>query len=120
MEKSVTLRLEAIGLYSQHPYGGMDSTIKNKEFTPWVAEIESFHPKWIFSRNFLQGLCDWTESNSKGSRGVYYVFHCFPGSIYEAWHKSTWKKEHRYFFRVSGGKIIKMKKIEVIQCLSCI
>lgn len=120
MKRSVTLKLEAIGLYSKVRIEGCSHFNARTGKAPWVAEIPYFDDKYIFKRWFLQGMCDYTESNSVGSRGIYYYFHCFPGPIYETWHKKTWKKEERYFFRVVGNEIKRLEKIEVIRCLSCI
>jgi hypothetical protein len=117
--KSVTLEIEAIGLYQKISYLGSMIKVKSRK-PPWVAEILDFDDfgNYRFIREFVDPMVDYTRSNSVGSRGIYYYFHLFPGKLYEISGYETWEKNYRYFARVYDGQLIEMTKEEAIVWLS--
>jgi hypothetical protein len=53
-------------------------------FTYWVARLTGFDDYYGYKRQFLKSKKDYTEANSKGSRGVYLYFLLETGEVYEA------------------------------------
>lgn len=51
---------------------------------PWLAEITGRHPDFGYARDFLRADQDYTQSNSKGTRGVYHCWTLGPNRYYEA------------------------------------
>jgi hypothetical protein len=49
----------------------------------WVAEIIGRDPKYQYARKFLRYKKDYSQSNSKGTRGIYAVYIIDEGRIYE-------------------------------------
>jgi hypothetical protein len=49
----------------------------------WVAEITGRDPKYQYARRFLRYKKDYSQSNSKGTRGIYAVYIIDDGRIYE-------------------------------------
>ena len=79
----------------------------------WVAIIKDYnHGKFI--REFSRGYKDYSETNSKGSRGVYKYYYLEEGPIYEVSQPMSWKNTLRYFCRVEDGEEIEMSKEEAI------
>lgn len=86
--------------------------------SPWVAEIVGLDDKWKFSRKFLKGKKDYSESNSAGSRGVYLHFMINSGHIYEVKELTSWSSYRRYFCSVTTeGDIQEIPEEEVIEWL---
>lgn len=83
----------------------------------WVAIIKDYDKRCSyggFLREFLRGNKDYSEANSKGSRGVYKYYYLEEGYIYEVSEPTSWKNTNRYFCRVENGEEIEMSKEEVI------
>jgi len=84
----------------------------------WVAEITGFDKKYKYQRTFLKGKKDYSESNSKGSRGIFAEYILESGHIYDIKSQYSNKGKERYFCTVDDlGNIIYMKEKEVIECL---
>jgi hypothetical protein len=84
----------------------------------FVAEIIGFDPKYKFKREFLRGKRDYSESNSKGSRGVYIWYKLEPNKIYDVKKPISWKNIKRFFCTVKeDGSIVELTEQEVIECL---
>ena len=85
----------------------------------WVAEREIN----TFKRIFLKPIIDYSESNSKGTRGVYALYLLVPGKLYEISEPTSWKNTHRYHAIVKNGKLrilsgeILLKKDEIIKLM---
>lgn len=75
---------------------------------PWVAEITQISSAGGIERTFLDGLKDYTKTDSSGSRGIYFYYHLYPGRLYEVCHYLDWKREDRYFCKVVDGKIVRI------------
>lgn len=70
---------------------------------PWVAKITGRDLKYGLSREFVDGVADYTGSNSKRTRGVMYSFALGDG-IYEVKGGESWSSRgNRSFLRVCGG-----------------
>lgn len=67
---------------------------------PWVAKILGPHEHYEFEREFLDGDADYSDSNSKGSRGVYLTWHLSDG-YYEC---RTSQDERQYFTVYEGNR----------------
>lgn len=90
------------------------------DFKPsyWVAEILGSDKRYKWQRRFLRGKKDYSEANSKGSRGVYVYYTLESGHIYEVNECVTWKRNERYFCRVTlDGDIETINEDEVRECL---
>lgn len=74
---------------------------------PWAAEITGRDPKFKFSRKFINPNWDYSESNSKGSRGVKLWFTLESGKLYEISHRVSWKRTERFFATVTEDGDIK-------------
>lgn len=84
----------------------------------FVAEILGFDKKYKFKRRFLKYNKDYSEANSKGSRGVYAYYILESGKIYDVKSPVSWKNCERYFCSVSEfGFIYYLTEEEVIECL---
>jgi hypothetical protein len=84
----------------------------------WAAKIVGIDPKYKFSREFLNPKKDYSKSNSKGSRGIYYTYLLDSKNIYDVSEPVSWKNVDRYFCKVSKeGDIIKITEDEVKQWL---
>lgn len=85
---------------------------------PWIAEIIGMHPTYRFERKFVKPQKDYSDGNSKGSRGVMLYFVVEEGRLYEISKRTSWKGSSRYFFRIENGREEKLTEQEVIACLS--
>lgn len=86
------------------------SDIKNRA---WVAIIKDYE-RGQFIREFPRGYKDYSESNSKGSRGVYKYYYLEECNIYEVSEPTSWKNTSRYFCRIVNGALLVMEKEEVV------
>ncbi|WP_149563166.1 hypothetical protein [Streptomyces cacaoi] len=58
---------------------------------PWLAEITGRHPDYEYRREFLLSKRDYTNANSRGTRGVQFHWDLLPNRVYEA----AWSVSHR-------------------------
>ena len=84
---------------------------------PWVAKILGRDERYGLARQFVKRQVDYSESNSTGSRGVYYYYHLDEG-IYEVNELVSWNNERRYFLRSGSGEVTEISKEEVEQWLN--
>lgn len=81
---------------------------------PWCAQIIGSDLHYKFKRVFLKPKVDYTHSNSKGTRGIYYYFILESGEAYEVYDMVNWTKRDRYFCTVKeNGDLIRLKEAEV-------
>lgn len=94
-------------------------TLGGAKRLPWIAEVVGLDARYGFSRRFIGGQKDYTESNSVGSRGVYIHYILESGKIYEVAKMTSWKKQERYFFRLDDdGTEQQLTAVEVRSCLT--
>lgn len=86
----------------------------------WVAEVTSIDARTgRIERRFLDGLKDYTEANSVGSRGVRKYYVLTDGPLYEVVDRPGYgKPQRRRYCRVQGDKIVEISIAEAISCLS--
>ena len=107
-----SLKLERIGDNSD--YGVVGRLVGYSHPKPWVARITGLDLHYKFKRVFLKPKVDYTHSNSKGTRGVYYYFILESGEAYEVYDMINWTKRDRYFCTVKeNGDIMRLKEAEV-------
>lgn len=69
------------------------------ESGPWCAEITGTVDEYDgIERRFLRGNVDYTNANSKGSRGITLTWIITAGLLYEASYRTSWKRSVREFF----------------------
>lgn len=86
-------------------FGGMPSS-------GWVAEITGFDPKYKYKREFLRFKKDYSQANSKGSRGIYAEYVLGDNKIYD-----VKDNKQRYFCKVVDWKVFKIDEEEVKEWL---
>lgn len=102
-----TLKLEAIGDNTARAIAGWKRLLGDelmgdiKVDRPWVAKLTGLFASGKFQHDFLRGNKDYTDANSKGSRGVYFWFTLESGNYYEVNDLQTWKRTERYFCKVT-------------------
>lgn len=86
---------------------------------PWVAEITGRDPDYVYRRDFLRPDRDYTNANSKLTRGVKFWWTLLPNRVYEAQYWTSWQMQHRVFLRVTpAGDVAQITKEEVDACLN--
>ena len=85
----------------------------------WVAEVKGIdRATGRLMRTFVDGLKDYTEANSVGSRGVYKYYVLTSGPLYEIMDRPGYgKPPRRRFCRVVGSKITPIETAEALKCL---
>ena len=87
---------------------------------PWVSRLVGAHPSGELQREFLRGLHDYSHGKEHHSRGVY-IYFAIPPGVYEFFRPVSWRRNERFFGRVTeDGRIERIAKQEVIECLSVI
>lgn len=108
------IKIEAIGYGNRQ----VESMFR---FPPryWVAEM-------VYSdkRVFLKGKIDYSESNSKSTRGVYVNYIIESGKVYDVKSPTSWRSCDRYFATVNDdGTILRhtsfkdAKKATIKDCI---
>jgi hypothetical protein len=99
-----TIKIECIGAVPNGQYAALDKMLGGMlgysecfKRRWWVAEITGTCEKYGFKRSFISPRRDYTESNSKGSRGVYASYFLEYGKLYEISSPRSWKNTDRYF-----------------------
>lgn len=120
------LKLEAIGhmqraadrsmLWIAARFGFLDDIPRVRN--PWVARIIAVDPAGGFKREFIKPHVDYSEANSKGSRGVFYYFAVEEGHVYEVFERVTWQCSDRYFVYPNLGRLQRLSRDEVIRWLA--
>jgi hypothetical protein len=119
-----TLKLEAIGdnfcaqlrgyknLCNAFGYGELMDGISFRH--PWVAKIIGLYASGKFQREFLGGNKDYSESNSKGSRGIFFWYTLESGNYYDVYELVSWKNDDRYYCKVDEkGDVIIVDEKEI-------
>ncbi len=83
----------------------------------WVARIIGVDPKYGFAREFLRPKIDYSNSNSKGTRGVTKSFFLEHGGIYHVSSQYSWKGVDKYYCKSTQHGIERLTKEEVSECL---
>lgn len=127
-----TLQLEAIGdNYARLSKMPLDVVLRRLGRVPpahashlldpkrraWVAHVTGRSAKFGLERAFIEGLRDYKEANSVGSRGVMLTFILYPGRIYEVRALLSWSKEDRYFCHVVDGAIVRLTQERALAIL---
>lgn len=79
----------------------------------WCAKLTGLSEKFGFEREFLRARRDYSEANSKGSRGVYLYFTLYEGDIYEVHEIVSWSRDRRYFVKAVAGAVVEIEQAEV-------
>jgi len=109
------VKLECIGdneTFYPTPWG----MVKLLPSRAWIAKIVGYDSKYIYKRNFIKGIKDYSHANSVGSRGVYKYYHLTDG-LYEIKSPQSWKWSDRYFAKVKEGKLKRITEEELIRWL---
>jgi hypothetical protein len=119
-----TLKLEAIGdnfcaqlggykkLCNMFGYGELMGGVSFRR--PWAAKLTGLWPSGKFQHTFLRGNKDYSESNSKGSRGVFIYYTLESGNYYDVYELTSWKNDDRYYCKVDvEGNIIVVDEKEI-------
>lgn len=86
---------------------------------PWVAQITGRDNVYGLKRDFLRANRDYSESNKKGSRGVFLHFILEQGAFYEVQDITIKKEGRRFFCWVNdAGDIVKTDKTMVEKWLN--
>ena len=97
---------------------GLGKAIFSWPSDTWAAEIIDFDKKYKYQRKFLKWKKDYTHSNSKGSRGIYYEWTLESNHIYDIKRRISWGRCERFFCTVNeSGDIVELDEKEVIECL---
>lgn len=83
----------------------------------WCAEIVGLNNKYKFDRKFMRPTIDYSQANSKFSRGVYKHYWLENGKLYEISSPQSWKHTDRYFATVCDGDLIKMDEEGALEWL---
>jgi predicted heme/steroid binding protein len=83
----------------------------------WVAEIVDTDRRWKFKRNFLSCNYDYSQANSKGSRGIYKCYFLENDKIYDVSEPVSWKNTARYFLYVENDEAKRITDEEVKKIL---
>lgn len=112
----ITYRCEIIGCTDHAQLRALNIKPANKK--PWIAKITGLSSNFGFQREFLKPLTDYSEANSKGSRGIYLYFHLLEGVVYDVFEHLTWKKERRRYIVNVNGQLNELTKEEVVEYLA--
>lgn len=84
------------------------------DHTPWLAEITGRHPDYGYERDFQAPDRDYRQSNSKGTRGVWFNYTLLPGRVYEALEPLSRRHSARRFLRTTpAGGVVEITREEV-------
>lgn len=86
-----------------------DKHIGTPPRSSWVAEITGPDEKYGLARDFLRCKMDYSQANSKGSRGIFAEYILSQGKVYEVKSQESRGRSVRYFCTVGPeGDIIKL------------
>ncbi|WP_280381421.1 hypothetical protein [Nocardia wallacei] len=85
---------------------------------PWLAEITGRTPTYRFQRQFLRADIDYSQANSKGTRGVEYSWTLGVNRVYEAAWAPSWTQWVQVYLRADpAGDIVEIDEEEVLAWL---
>jgi hypothetical protein len=93
-----------------------DRTLHGSSECPayWLAKIDGFDRMHVFKRTFIDSVVDYSQANSKQSRGVFLYWHLDDG-VYQACLGRNYETE---FFQVSEGEKTTLGKDEVCEWIN--
>ena len=94
--------------------GWGDEVTGRRSGKPWVAKITGADPRFGLGREFLSPRIDYSQANSKGSRGVYLWFVLDTGFFYEVYKHTSWRGRERYFAKVDDDGAISAIEKEAV------
>jgi len=80
---------------------------------PWIAIIRGKDDKYGYNREFLNGTRDYSNANSKKTRGVMVNYTLESGYTYEICSPESWNRTDRYFAKVVNGEIVRLDSSEI-------
>lgn len=84
------------------------------DVSPWLAEITDRDPDFVYRREFLRPHRDYRQSNSRGTRGVFFHWVLLPGRVYEAKDPLSRRDHVRRFLRATAeGDVAEITREEV-------
>jgi hypothetical protein len=84
--------------------------------TPWVAEITGFRSRGSgFHRRFLTAKRDYTNANSRGTRGIEFFWELESGPVYEAHWPKNWSKSDRAYLIVDADGVVQYLEREQVE-----
>lgn len=94
---------------------GCDSRFEEGDHRcPWVAKIIGLYASGKFQREFIRPKKDYSESNSKGSRGIFFWYTLESGNYYDINELTSWKNSERYYCSVNNdGDITRVDENEI-------
>lgn len=115
-----TLGIEAIGWADYQAAREADAGLGCRMFgypcPAWCAQITGMDMEYGLARKFLRGRVDYSEANSKGSRGVMIWYVLESGNLYEVKERRSWKRTDRYFCAATAaGDIQRIEEGEAIE-----
>ncbi len=120
------INLEYIGMNTIANIDSLDDELRRlgaaveKRVTPsgpWVAEVYKMGVYIAF--NYLNGKRDYTNSNSKRSRGVMVCYILESNKLYAVYHKTSWRSSEKYFCAVTeNGDIYRLTNEEALEWLN--
>jgi predicted phosphoadenosine phosphosulfate sulfurtransferase len=91
----------------------------NQNQKPWVSRLTGIKDKQWFEREFIEGQLDYSQSNSKGSRGVALVFSVDTNNVYEVRYYASRSREVRKFLYITqAGETIQLSREEAMEKVS--
>ncbi len=86
---------------------------------PRLAELTGLFGRG-FARRELRPKQDWSQANSRGTRGVWLYWTLTAGPLYEAVYRTAWDKPHtvRYLYVTADGDLVDTTEEEVRLWLS--
>jgi len=81
---------------------------------PWLAEITGRDPRMGFERDFMESDRDYSNANSRGTRGVTWAWTLGPNRVYEAFYPVSRSRTRRVFLRTTPeGDVKEISEQEV-------
>lgn len=115
------LRAEAIGLSPDEARFARRADALHRarwEAQPRVAELTGLMGRG-FHRTYLTPKEDWSQANSRGTRGVWLYWTLTAGPVYEARYRTSWTTAcHRYLYVTADGDLHDATEKEVRMWLS--
>lgn len=115
------LKLEAIGQNYVRELRSFDRFCSDQIGIPF-EKCPYRHGVWEISWGKavpVRGDWDYSQANSKGSRGVYIIYILDSGKLYQVAEPVSWKRTRHYFAGVNDfGEIIEMDEKEAMEWLS--
>lgn len=104
---------------ANHLFPGVGEIVFGKyQSSFFVAEIIGVDYKYTFKRLFINGKKDYSNSNSKGSRGIFMYYFLDSSKIYDIKRQVSWKKTERFYCKFNNnGEVVKITEDEVFKCI---